>query len=78
LPARARDPGVEAVPLNAEEVPKSKAELAKIRGHLMANHPRDPQCEVCAKAKIQRRHSLYHFVKDDDPLPIDFGGPLYR
>ncbi len=38
-----------------EEVPKGTAEEALTREHQMTHVPRNPFCETCAKAKLQRK-----------------------
>jgi hypothetical protein len=79
LPARALDQEDVAVPLEAEEVPNSKAELAAIRDRLMTHHLNNLRCELCAKAKIQIRQERKHFsTVDVDPLSRRVRGPLHR
>ena len=75
LPARAGGSEVVIVPPEAEEIRNTKAELAKVRDQLMTHRPKGLSCQVCAKAKIQRRQKRHAFLKDDDdePLPVKFG-----
>jgi hypothetical protein len=77
LLARAGDSGVVAVPPEAEEVrTQAKIALAKVRGHSMTHHPKDPSGDLCSKAKIQRRPARKVFRRDNDEhAPVDFEDP---